>query len=844
MRPHLNRIALRTSLIYLSVAGLWILLFDPMLAWFVSDLGLRDQLRTYQGGAFAVVTAVLLYVLLARRPRDQHHGPQHLTLSADDPDLPRSLLTATLESTKDGILVVSREGRIESYNQVFVEMWHMDPVILQEGYDCIALESVMSQLRAPEEFRQKTRAIYRAEEDESFDQVEFTDGRVFERYSHPQKIGDQVLGRVWSFRDITERKRAEQALRDSEERFHALFAESHLVIMLTDMATGRIADANRMAEKVLGFRLVEARGRTTGELNIWHRPKDRDLYVEALRATGSVEGLEVQINRSDGTPIDMLLHGQRIAIAGVDYVLTSAVDITKRKQIEAELRWRTAFFEAQLESSVDGILVVDEKNRKIVQNQRMIDLWKIPPEFAAEEDDTRQVRFCTQRTQNPEQFLAKIEHLYAHPREVCEDEIELDDGTVLSRYTAGVWDSEGQYYGRIWAFRDITERQQLEGRLRQAQKMEAIGQLAGGVAHDFNNLLTAIVGHLGLIRIHENLDPDVAESLEAISGAASRAANLTSQLLTFSRRQVLSVVDLDLNTVVTQLTKMLRRVLGEHIAMHVDYAADQLMFRGDAGMIDQVLLNLAVNARDAMPDSGTLRISTSSVQRADAHGNEATFVHLTVGDTGTGISPDVLPHIFEPFYTTKEVGKGTGLGLATVFGIIEQHEGTIEVESQEGRGTEFHVYFPQITPTESAAEEAAALPVAAGQGETILLVEDEPAVREVGVRTLRRFGYRVLTATNGPEALAVWSDHRLEIDLLLTDMIMPGGLSGRQLARQLITEKTDLRVVYTSGYSADIADKDHLMRDGINYLAKPYEVSRLCQIVRAALDRSDSAPPL
>jgi nitrogen-specific signal transduction histidine kinase/ActR/RegA family two-component response regulator len=405
-------------------------------------------------------------------------------------------------------------------------------------------------------------------------------------------------------------------------------------------------------------------------------------------------------------------------------------------------------------------------------------------------------------------------------------------------------DDKGRLIGTTGTAQDTTERTRLEEQLRQAQKMEAVGQLAGGVAHDFNNLLTAIIGHLGLLRTNEKVTPEMAESLAEITQAANRAANLTSQLLAFSRRQVINMQPLDLQEVVTHLTKMLRRLLGEHIVVQLDLATEPLTFNGDAGMMEQVLINLSVNARDAMPGGGTLRIASGSetrigrkVETQTKAIQPAVYAYLEVSDTGAGIAPEILPRIFDPFFTTKEVGRGTGLGLATVFGIVQQHGGWIEVESEVGAGSRFRVYLPRVQD-KPPGKAVVGTPLAGrGQGEVILLVEDEPAVREVGLRALRRQGYRVLEADSGKAALEIWAEHRAEIGLVLTDVIMPGGISGVQLGRLLLEQKPGLPIIYTSGYNREIAGQDLPIEEGLNYLAKPYDLEKLFSIVRQALDR-------
>jgi CheY-like chemotaxis protein len=292
---------------------------------------------------------------------------------------------------------------------------------------------------------------------------------------------------------------------------------------------------------------------------------------------------------------------------------------------------------------------------------------------------------------------------------------------------------------------------------------------------------------------------------------------------------------------------MLRRILGEHVIMQLDFAPEQLTFQGDAGLMEQVLVNLAVNARDAMPEGGTLKITTRTATTPPPSTNDrpgpqapGTYVRLSVSDTGTGIPPEIRSKIFEPFFTTKEVGKGTGLGLATVFGIVQQHRGWIELETEPGRGTTFHVFLPRLAARPAIAPEAEPAFVPRGRNELVLLVEDEAAVREMGAHALRRQGYRVMAAANGPAALELWARHHAEVSLLLTDMIMPEGVSGQQLARRMLGEKPALKVIYTTGYNAEIAGKELKLMDGINYLAKPYELDRLFRTVRAALDGTES----
>jgi len=518
-------------------------------------------------------------------------------------------------------------------------------------------------------------------------------------------------------------------------------------------------------------------------------------------------------------------------------------DIMERKRVEEELRWKTAFLEAQVDSALDGVLVVNNQGTKILQNQRLNELWKIPPEIAQSKDDSAQVQFVMSRTKNPKEFVEKIAYLNSHPDEISRDEIDLADGMVLDRYSSPVRDKAGKYYGRIWTFRDITQRLALEAQYRQAQKMEGIGQLAAGVAHDFNNILAVIQLHASLLKTDKRLSPEQTESASMIETATKRAANLTRQLLLFSRRQAMQPRQLDLNQSINDMAKMLRRTIGEDIHMQFNFAMESLFIHADAGMLDQVLMNLAVNARDAMPRGGQLIIETSAVEFDEQVRGQSllarpgSFVCLSVSDTGCGISPDHLPRIFEPFFTTKDVGKGTGLGLATVFGIVQRHQGWINVYSELGRGTIFRIYLPRLVAKPGHESGQFELPPVHGGKETILLVEDEAPLRASIRSALSQLGYRVLESVSGVEALKIWEQHRKEIDLLLTDIVMPGSMTGKDLAERLLNENPKLKVVYTSGYSAEIASKDFPLEEGVNFIAKPFGAYRLAQTVRECLDQ-------
>ncbi len=637
------------------------------------------------------------------------------------------------------------------------------------------------------------------------------------------RLGPAISHALEQGRLLRARKRAEEALR----LFRTLVDQSNDTFEVVDPATAQFLDVNEKGPADLGCSREEYLVRRVFDLDPTLTAEAWPPLVEKIRQAGMVSG-EGMRRRKDGSTFPIEFNSKWVRIDR-DYIVTVVRDITERKQSELAMQRQAAFAffnpNPVIEFSPEG--EINYANDAASALARAVGLSHF-----------RQI------------LPARTKAVVAECLRTGEPRLRLDTefgGRTISWSFFPVKPSNTVHcYGG-----DITDRLKLETQLRQSQKMDAIGQLSGGIAHDFNNLLTAIIGHLGLLRENPQVTAEMAESLGEIAGAANRAANLTSQLLAFSRRQVISVSALDLNEVVTNLTKMLRRILGEEVIMQLDFAPEALVFHGDAGMLEQVLINLAVNSRDAMPGGGTLRITTRSERRvppltgSQTDSTElAAFVRLSVSDTGAGIPAEIRTKIFEPFFTTKAVGKGTGLGLATVFGIVQQHHGWIEVDSETGHGTAFHIYLPQrMAGTVTPPVEKPA-PPARGRNELVLLVEDEPSVQEMGMLALRRYGYRVLTASNGPAALEVWAKHKAEIDLLLTDMVMPEGISGQQLARQLLEEKPSLKVLYSSGYNPAVAGKKLDLTEGVNFLGKPYEIERLFRTVRFVLDAGQADPSL
>jgi PAS domain S-box-containing protein len=391
--------------------------------------------------------------------------------------------------------------------------------------------------------------------------------------------------------------------------------------------------------------------------------------------------------------------------------------------------------------------------------------------------------------------------------------------------------------------RDVSTRKQLELQLLQSQKMEAVGQLAGGIAHDFSNILAAIMMHLGLLQRRPEVTPEMKSSLKELETEAKRATSLIRQLLMFSRRQVMQVCPIDLNDLLANLLKMLRRLLGEHIKLVFTTGATPLWIEADTGMIEQVVMNLCVNARDAMTKGGLLKIDAYAMTLkateplGDTESRSGYFVCLSISDTGCGMDATTLKHIFEPFFTTKEIGKGTGLGLATVYGIVKQHHGWINVRSTVGKGSSFRIFLPATAAPPEPVQHTQE-PMIKGGSEGVLVVEDDVGFRSMVAMSLKMLGYRVFEATDSHAALALWSSHSKEIGVLFADMVLPEGMTGHELCQRLHKENPALHMIITTGYSVERVNLTQLASEGIAFLPKPFTAESLASVVRSCIDKT------
>jgi PAS domain S-box-containing protein len=573
---------------------------------------------------------------------------------------------------------------------------------------------------------------------------------------------------------------------------------------------------------LLDLGLPDSQGMATFERTRRRVPDEPIVVISGL----DDERLALEAVRSGAQ--DYLVKG-RIEGQLLARVLRYAIE---RKRAEEALRTREAYHRTILENIGDAVFVADHEGRYVEVNPRACELT------GYSRAELLQLRVSdTYPRQDQETAPPRVAELGTERAGVVERSLVRKDGTVLTVESNARQLPDGRLLGAV---RDITERKRLEEQLRQAQKMEAIGRLAGGIAHDFNNVLTAIFGYADLLREDLPAGSTARQDLEEVRKAAQRAAALTRQLLAFSRQQVLQPVVLSLNDLVEEIDKMLERLLGEDIELRLALAPNAGNVRADPGQLQQVLVNLVVNSRDAMPTGGKLIIETANAELTEQYAEQhqpvipGHYVMLAVSDTGTGMTAETKAKIFEPFFTTKEKSRGTGLGLSTVYGIVKQSGGYVWAYSEPGRGTTFKIYLPHV---DAPADELAP-PREAGTirgNETILLAEDDETLRPLAKSLLEKLGYTVLEAENAVQALAVAGRHAGPIHLLVADVVMPGA-SGRELARQLAQSRPDTRVLYVSGYTDDAVVHHGMLDPGLAFLQKPFTPDGLARKVRELLD--------
>jgi PAS domain S-box-containing protein len=805
-------------------------------------------------------------------------------------------LSDMLRLSYDAIMVVESTGAIESWNwgaeQLYgykeEEVHGDDPHELLKTSPAVPWPEIFSTLRElgswERELRQTTR-----------------DGRVVMVATRYQLVGGRAgAERILKIgRDITERKQAEAHIHRLT-RVYAVLSDINQIIVREKNSTAMLQAACRIAVEQGKFQMawtgiidpatqvlkpIASTGAAEGYLDHLridlrsqaddNRPCARCIHSGEHAVCNDIENDlpdprwrddELERGYRSSAAFPLKVDGQVVGVISfytgeLDFFADDelklldemAMDIgfalevnrreEERRKTEEELRRRTALFEALVDSSLDGLLVVDNDGKRILQNQRFNELLKIPADMSEIPNDAPQLGYVRQLMKHQDEFSERISHLIAHPEEVSRDEIELLDGTILDRYSSPVRDKALHYYGRIWSFRDITAQRQLEQQFQQAQKMEAIGQLTGGIAHDFNNLLTVILGCSETIGEEIGENPRLQKMVTMIGNAARRGADLTHRMLAFARRQTLQPRPVNIRHLLADMEDFLRRTLSSlsgEVALNIEGDGEDCVAIIDPTQLENALLNLCVNARDAMPEGGTLTIAVekatldAAYTQQNAEIKPGEYIRIAISDTGCGIHPEILPRVFDPFFTTKEVGKGTGLGLSMVYGFVKQSQGHVKIYSEPGQGTTVKLYLP-YADRKSEPAKAHPAPAASVRGtEVILLAEDDDSVREFAKSQLDGFGYRVFAATNGKDALKILNEHE-EINLLFTDMIMPGGMNGRELAEAACKLRPQLKVLFCSGHARNAAINQGLLEMHSLLLDKPYSRMELAQAIRRAL---------
>ncbi len=663
------------------------------------------------------------------------------------------------------------------------------------------------------------------------------------------RLGPAVERELREAQNRRERRRAQEQLRASEERMRALFDASPegIVAATTDL---RITDCNAGLVEMAGADSVEhVVGRSV--LDFVSEASSETLVenFDQVLNDGTLRGAEYEgvTLKGEQFPIEVSGNLIRDDQGDPESVVATVVDITERKRAEREIQELAQFRRSIIDQANIWIHVLDRDLNTIVWNPAAAEISGVPEAEAL--DTQRAWALMHPDPGERERMLTLATEIIEEGRvlENYETAITTREGDerVMSWNASRLLGPDGDPIGLLAMARDVTDHRQLEQQLRQAVKMEAIGRLAGGIAHDFNNMLTAILGNAQLIEMRMDKDDDSQRLLREIQIAARRSADLTRQLLAFSRKQAMEAETLDLNAVIERLEPMLGRMLGEQIAVLTRTDPDLGLISADPSQIDQVLMNLVVNARDAMPEGGTLTIETANAQiseeqaRGHADIDPGRYVTLSVSDTGVGMDAETRERVFEPFFTTKGAEQGTGLGLATVYGIVNQSGGHIHVYSEPERGTVFRVYLPRAESGDAAdLTDAGSGETDLRGGETVLVVEDDEIVRKLVSSVLTRHGHTVLLAESAEEALRLAAGHEGKIDIMVADVIMPG-MNGPELAEEIAAQRPDMPVLFVSGYAESAIMHEGVLDEGIHFMQKPFGPEKLLRRIRSVLDGRD-----
>ena len=666
----------------------------------------------------------------------------------------------------------------------------------------------------------------------------------------PSSIGSERY-LVHVARNITHPREMEKALWESEERFSKAFGSNPAPMAISDIKTGLFIDVNKKWLEMLGYSKEELIGQTSVAKGIWENPKERERMLAEFSSKGSIQEFPVTYRTKSGETRSVLRSAEKITLDGREVMLSLIYDFTERQKAERTLTESREKFALAFDASPDAVNINRLEDGMYVEINRGfteltgytlddvygktssdIDIWNEPADKFQLIKALRETGYC----------------------ENLEAQFRRKDGSLTTGLMSARTISLNNAPHIISITRDISQRKkveaeriQLESQLHQAQKMESVGRLTGGVAHDFNNILGVIIGYSELALMKTGSIPDLHDDLKKILDAARRSADIVRQLLAFSRQQVIHPVALDLNSTIEEMLKILQRLIGEDIELAWIAQADLSSIRMDPTQMNQILANLCINARDAIKGTGRITIETEMVEMdgqycADHVGFlPGKFVRLAVSDTGCGIDHEDQAKIFEPFFTTKELGHGTGLGLSTVYGIVKQNQGFINVYSEPGKGTTFKLYFPPCMVKGSILERTVGRNIQRGNGETILLVEDDPVLLATASKMLKNLGYHVLKADTPGEACNLAEQYPGSIHLLLTDVIMPE-MNGKDLAHHLQTRSSKLKCLFTSGYTASVVEQSGVLDKDIHFIQKPYSIYDLGSKILEVLHEEKKQP--
>jgi PAS domain S-box-containing protein len=742
-------------------------------------------------------------------------------------------LNSILENIDQGVVLFDKELKIAAYNRRLADWLRIDGNrdVRGESYERIVRDLADRGEYAPEdkEAAIATRLRLVRSRERFVGERRRGDGRIVAVTFNPLPEG----GGVMTYSDVTEVRAHEARLAESEENFRYLFRNSPLPMWVYKVETLEFLEVNDAALSKYGYSRDEFLTMTLKDI----RPEeDVERLEQWMRKppTDRLHAGEWRHRTKGGRTFDVQVFLRDIEFGGEAARFALGVDITARKEAERQT-------ERIFETSQDLMLVTDSYGNVLRVSPSWTRVLGYRPDemigrsgtdFVCPEDleATRNEMRAARRGNASRNFRSRYIH---------------KDGHLVSLVWMGVWSDPDRHY--FFVGRDMTEYDRTEGQLRQAQKMEAMGQLTGGVAHDFNNILMVILANVDALEEDEELASELRDRIEEIAKATERAADLTRQLLAFSRKQALQPQRTDVNLLVMTTGKLLQRTLGEQIEIDFILADDLWSAAIDRAQLESALVNLSLNARDAMPDGGRLLIETANKTLDEdyvAHNADTVagdYVMLAVSDTGMGIDPDILDKVFEPFFTTKEIGKGTGLGLSMVYGFIKQSNGHIKIYSEPGRGTSIRLYLPR-TGADAPAQTMPGYAPPPGGSERILAVEDDPKVRGIVVGQLQSLGYAVTEASDGTTALAALEAASQPFDLLLTDVIMPGPMNGKALADEVVRRRPKTRVVFMSGYTEDAVVHHGRLDAGVLLLSKPFRKNDLAQILRQALDGVSGKP--